>query len=89
MPTYQNRPFGFVVLSSKPFSNAAATNGGSKSPTLSTPIVRVVLLSHALHPHGLYSAVETGITFFSLPSFGKEQFSAALIPAYAYGMWSI
>src|SRR5215475_5404737 len=29
----------------------------------------VVLFNQALHPQGLYSAVETGITFFSLPSF--------------------
>src|ERR1700756_3738625 len=28
-----------------------------------------MLLNQACHPHGLYSAVVTGITFFSLPSF--------------------
>ena len=33
------------------------------------PTVIVTLFSQDLHPHGLYSAVETGITFFSLPSF--------------------
>src|SRR5207244_12882741 len=66
---YQRRPFGLAVDSSNPFSKAAATNGGCSSVTLSTPTVSVTLFSHALHPHGLYSAVETGITFFSLPSF--------------------
>src|SRR4030095_108922 len=29
----------------------------------------VVLFNHARHPQGLYSAVETGTTFFSLLSF--------------------
>src|SRR6266550_4730686 len=33
------------------------------------PSVRVVLFNQARHPHGLYSAVESGVTFFSLPSF--------------------
>src|SRR5436190_23980441 len=33
------------------------------------PSVIVVLFNHPRHPQGLYSAVETGITFFSLPSF--------------------
>src|SRR5947208_5374110 len=28
----------------------------------------VVPFNHARHPHGLYSAVETGMTFFSFPS---------------------
>src|SRR5213076_2414300 len=32
------------------------------------PSVIVVLFNQARHPHGLYSAVETGMTFFSLPS---------------------
>src|SRR6266404_4346045 len=65
--TYQNRPLALAVTSSKPFSPVAATNGGSSSKTLSMPRVRVVLFNHALQPHGLYSAVETGITFLSLP----------------------
>ena len=29
----------------------------------------MVLFNQARHPQGLYSAVETGMTFFSLPSF--------------------
>src|SRR5213595_1607199 len=29
----------------------------------------VVLFNQALHPQGLYSAVDTGMTFFSFPSF--------------------
>src|SRR5207249_8854502 len=29
----------------------------------------VVLFNQAPHPQGLYSAVDTGMTFFSLPSF--------------------
>src|SRR5213079_3590535 len=33
------------------------------------PRVMVVPFNHARHPHGLYSAVETGMTFFSFPSF--------------------
>src|SRR4029077_4372347 len=33
------------------------------------PSVIVVLFNQARHPQGLYSAVETGITFFGLPSF--------------------
>src|SRR5262245_319432 len=33
------------------------------------PTVTVVLFNHARHSQGLYSAVETGMTFFSLPSF--------------------
>jgi hypothetical protein len=36
---------------------------------LFTPSVIVVLLSHALQPHGLYSAVEIGMTLLSLPPF--------------------
>src|SRR5438105_7652407 len=44
-------------------------NGGSESNTFCSPSVRVVLFNQARHPHELYSAVETGVTFFSLPSF--------------------
>src|SRR5437773_8350325 len=54
--------------SSKPFSNAPAANGGSSSVTFCTPALIVVPFSHARQPQGLYSAVETGMTFFSLPS---------------------
>src|SRR5437868_6876151 len=54
--------------SSYPFSIAPATNGGSSSKTFCIPSVIVVLFNQARHPQGLYSAVETGITFFSLPS---------------------
>src|SRR5439155_10014205 len=46
-----------------------ATKGGSSSNTFCIPSVIVVLFNQAPHPHGLYSAVETGMTFFSLPSF--------------------
>src|SRR6266446_5460755 len=46
-----------------------ATNGGSASNTFCIPSVSVVLFNQARHPQGLYSAVETGMTFFSLPSF--------------------
>src|SRR5438874_4867577 len=55
--------------SSYPFSIAPATNGGSASNTFCIPSVIVVLFNQARQPQGLYSAVETGITFFSLPSF--------------------
>src|SRR5207248_8490944 len=55
--------------SSYPFSKEPATNGGSSSNTFCIPRVIVVLFNQARHPHGLYSAVETGRTFFSLPSF--------------------
>src|SRR5882724_7872728 len=55
--------------SSYPFSPLPATNGGSSSNTFCIPSVIVVLFNQARHPQGLYSAVETGITFFSLPSF--------------------
>src|SRR5439155_3885758 len=55
--------------SSYPFSPAPATNGGSASNTFCIPSVIVVLFSRERHPQGLYSAVETGMTFFSLPSF--------------------
>src|SRR5436305_7668990 len=55
--------------SSYPFSIAPATNGGSSSNTFCVPNEIVVLFNQARHPQGLYSAVETGITFFSLPSF--------------------
>ncbi len=55
-----------------------ATNGGAKSKTLFTPSVIVVLLSHALHPHGLYSAVDTGMTFLSLPLFHRRVLAAIL-----------
>src|SRR5436190_22295325 len=33
------------------------------------PSVTVVLFNQARHPQGLYSAVDTGMTSFSLPSF--------------------
>src|SRR5437868_13433514 len=55
--------------SSYPFSIAPATNGGSSSKTFCIPSVIVVLFNQAHHPQGLYSAVDTGVTFFSLPSF--------------------
>src|SRR6266550_4311017 len=55
--------------SSYPFSIAPATNGGSSSNTFCVPSEIVVLFNQARHPQGLYSAVERGITFFSLPSF--------------------
>src|SRR5678815_4664148 len=45
-----------------------ATNGGSSSNTFCIPNVMVVLFNQARHPQGLYSAVDTGMTFFSLPS---------------------
>src|SRR5438552_9595247 len=48
---------------------APATNGGSESKTFCIPREIVVLFNQAAHPQGLYSAVETGMTFFSLPSF--------------------
>src|SRR5215471_16970751 len=54
---------------SKLFPKAPATNGGSVSNTFCIPRENVVLFSQVRHPHRLYSAVETGITFFSLPSF--------------------
>src|SRR5437868_10390286 len=47
---------------------APATNGGSSSNTFCIPREIVVLFNQALHPQGLYSAVDTGMTFFSLPS---------------------
>src|SRR4030095_6670549 len=46
-----------------------ATNGGSSSNTFCLPTEIVVLFSHPRHPQGLYSAVDTGMTFFSLSSF--------------------
>src|SRR5512132_2120955 len=46
-----------------------ATNGGSSSNTFCIPSVIVVLFNQARHPQGLYSAVETGMRFLSLPSF--------------------
>src|SRR5512132_2011410 len=46
-----------------------ATNGGSSSNTFCMPSVIVVLFNQARHPQGLYSAVETGMMLFSLPSF--------------------
>src|SRR5437868_9700967 len=55
--------------SSYPFSKEPATNGGSVSNTFCIPRVSVVLFNQARHPQGLYSAVETGRMFFSLPSF--------------------
>src|SRR5437667_10698277 len=54
--------------SSYPFSKLPATNDGSSSNTFCIPSVIVVLFNHARQPQGLYSAVETGITLFSLPS---------------------
>src|SRR4029453_2688595 len=48
---------------------ALFTNGGSSSNTFCIPSVIVVLFNQERHPQGLYSAVETGMTFFSLPSF--------------------
>src|SRR6266436_7219351 len=66
--TYQNRPLISASDSSKLFSNAPATNGGSSSNTFCIPSVTVVPFNQARHPQGLYSAVETGMTFFSLPS---------------------
>src|SRR5438445_1184070 len=53
--------------SSYPFSIAPATNGGSSSKTFCIPSWIVVLFNQARHPQGLYSAVETGMTFLSLP----------------------
>ena len=38
------------------------------SNTFCIPSVIVVLFNHPRHPQGLYSAVETGTTFFSPPS---------------------
>src|SRR5437667_12737507 len=46
-----------------------AANGGSSSSTFCIPREMEVLFNHARHPQGLYSAVETGTTFFSLLSF--------------------
>src|SRR6266699_5471058 len=46
-----------------------AANGGSSSSTFCIPREIVVLFNDARHPQGLYSAVETGTTFFSLSSF--------------------
>src|SRR5436190_24098479 len=67
--TYQNRPLIVKSDSSYPFSKLPAANGGSSSSTFCVPREMVVLFNHARHPQGLYSAVETGTTFFSLPSF--------------------
>src|SRR4029453_11068132 len=47
---------------------ALFTKGGSSSNTFCMPREIVVLFNQARHPQGLYSAVETGIRFFSLPS---------------------
>src|SRR5215471_3258424 len=58
-----------AIDSSYPFSKLPATNGGSASPTFCRPNVTVVLLSHHFQLLQLYSAVDTGTTFFSLPSF--------------------
>src|SRR5215831_19349771 len=55
--------------SSYPFSKLPATNGGSSSSTFCMPSVIVVLLSHHFQLLQPYSAVDTGTTFFSLPSF--------------------
>src|SRR6266550_328059 len=65
--------------SSYPFSPLPATNGGSSSNTFCIPSVIVVLFNQARQPHGLYSAVETGTTFFSLRSF----ISTLLAPSLA------
>src|SRR5437660_12230813 len=46
-----------------------AANGGSWSNTFCIPREIVVLFNQAPQPQGLYSAVDTGRTFFSLPSF--------------------
>src|SRR4029453_11156483 len=46
-----------------------ATKGGSSSNTFCIPTEIVVLFNKAPHPQGLYSAVDTGMTFFSLSSF--------------------
>src|SRR5439155_25980662 len=54
--------------SSYPFSKEPATNGGSSSVTFCMPSVTVVLLSHHFQLLQPYSAVDTGMTFFSLPS---------------------
>src|SRR5438094_2450144 len=54
--------------SSYPFSKLPATNGGSSSVTFCMPSVTVVLLSHHFQLLQPYSAVDTGTTFFSLPS---------------------
>src|SRR6266700_953401 len=54
--------------SSKLFSKEPATNGGLESKTFCIPSVRVVPFNQARQPQGLYSAVERGRTFFSLPS---------------------
>src|SRR5204863_9324657 len=58
-----------AIDSSYPFSKLPATNGGSSSVTFCMPNVSVVLLSHHFQLLQPYSAVETGTTFFSLPSF--------------------
>src|SRR5438128_11909127 len=55
--------------SSETYSKLPATNAGSESNTFCNPSVSVVLFNQARHPHGLYSAVETGVIFFSLSSF--------------------
>src|SRR4029453_6216606 len=46
-----------------------ATKGGSSSNTFCIPTEIVGLFNQPRHPRGLYSAVDTGMTFFSLPSF--------------------
>src|SRR6059058_6664787 len=58
-----------AIDSSYPFSKLPATNGGSSSVTFCIPSVTVVLLSHHFQLLQPYSAVGTGMTFFSLPSF--------------------
>src|SRR5438105_15336594 len=68
-PLYQIRPLILARDSSLPFSNDPATNGGSSSNTFCIPSVMVVLFSHHFQSLQPYSAVDTGTTFFSLPSF--------------------
>src|SRR4030095_9250638 len=63
-----NRPLMVASDSSYPFSKLPATNDGSSSSTFCKPNVTVVLLSHHFQLLQPYSAVDTGTTFFSLPS---------------------
>ena len=55
------------VLSPKT-GEAPATKGGSESNMFCIPSVSVVLFSQERHPHGLYSAVESGRMFLAFPS---------------------
>src|SRR5207249_11634577 len=65
----QYRPVLLTTDSSQPCTNDPATNDGSSSSTFCIPSAIVVLLSHHLQLLQPYSPVETGTTFFSLPSF--------------------